>query len=145
MSAANQASNPRKGSAFVSEPANDYRECTHTHKLRNPCPLDAVIAWCAKHEVVEPRIEEWRMVPTKEQRMGEINALTHSRGIPRITNGIMCWIEREDGTLYRGHWAWFVHDATEPQATRLSGTKATITKNRKVSALQRFMLELENA
>jgi len=47
-------------------------------------------------------------------RYGEIRALPGSRGVCRISNGVDVWIEKEDGTLYLGHVAWFKGDRTMP-------------------------------
>ena len=61
---------------------------------------------------INPRdLPNWRM--TKEQT-GEIEGLPGSRGTLIITNGVMCYIELANGTLFHGHLAWFKPDKKEP-------------------------------
>jgi len=73
----------------------------------------ALVAFMRKHSITIPQSEfdQWRMVPLCEQRTGSINALPDMRGMLRATNGILCFLERSDGTLIEGHLEFFVPDA----------------------------------
>lgn len=56
----------------------------------------------------------WRLCePTK----GQINGLPGSRGTLVATDGLTALIIGEDGSLYFGHYDWFVEDKEEKKAT----------------------------
>lgn len=59
------------------------------------------------HGMPIPKSGDWRIV---DRELGEVNGLPQSRGHVVITNGIMCYIELSDGTLYEGHFTAWVPD-----------------------------------
>ena len=76
---------------------------THTSQAIS----DVVLMFCSKHKIILGRGEWW--YPCSDQRLGQIAGLPQSAGKVVITNGIMCYIERADGTIYEGHiGAWEV-------------------------------------
>lgn len=52
-----------------------------------------------------PRNEHWRLTP---RVVGEIHALPGSNGILTATNGILCYIERAENSLFLGHIDHFI-------------------------------------
>ena len=78
-----------------------------------------VCEFFTKHTMPIPRLGDWRYV-TPEQ--GEVNGLPESRGKVVVSDGIICFIERLDGTVYRGHYTAWVADkeVASPSAKRKS-------------------------
>lgn len=73
--------------------------------------------WVMMHPDVHiDRKSTWRWVNKETETPGMINALERFRGIPRITNGILVYCERGDGSVFKGHLDWFVKDEKERQA-----------------------------
>lgn len=61
----------------------------------------------AKHLVLDKRCLWWWI---RDQHEGEIQGLPGIRGTERITNGIIVYIEKGDGTVVQGHREWFKKD-----------------------------------
>lgn len=88
-----------------------------------------VIDFCHKHRLVLDWRTQWRWVEDGECA-GQINGLgDHFKGVAKITNGILCWLERADGVAVEGHFDWFV------KAKKVNGGK------RLPSAFTRYLLE----
>lgn len=62
---------------------------------------------------------DWRLT---EYQTGEIKGIPTSRGWLTATNGIECFIKRDDGSLFRGHLDWFMADK-EPSTSRQAGQR----------------------
>jgi hypothetical protein len=62
------------------------------------------------HGLCWPTKEEWRLLKPK---LGSIEALPRTRGVVVATNGILCYIELENGTLFLGHLEHFNIEKTE--------------------------------
>jgi hypothetical protein len=80
--------------------------------------------------------DNWRMVPTQDQRTGEINGIPESRGILRATNGIECYIEREGKFPFLGHVQHWKADAMESMG------RVFVTAGTRKSALKRDLAAL---
>lgn len=74
------------------------------------------------YEMPIPKSGDWRLV---DPHMGEVNGLPQSRGHVVVTNGIMCYIELSDGTLYEGHFTAWVPDKMPPKASSSAKRKTT--------------------
>lgn len=69
-------------------------------------------SFCREYNLPLTRKGEWRAVKAIR---GEINGLPGSRGVIRATDGIECYIVREDNTLFHGHVASFIPDEDESE------------------------------
>lgn len=72
----------------------------------------AVVDFAQKHHLILPQGEFWYTMNHKG-RTAWIDGLEQSvrcHGIPRITNGITCYIELGDGSLVLGHRDWLKYD-----------------------------------
>jgi hypothetical protein len=75
----------------------------------------AVATFMARHRLTLPYRENWYIIHPMRQKVGQVNALNNLRGIPRITNGIMLYIEKASGEVVEVHRDWFVYDDPEIQ------------------------------
>ena len=67
----------------------------------------------AEHGITFPNKEEWRLT---DRIVGEIHALPSSYGILTATNGMLCYIEQENGKMFGpAHIAFFVARKPEQQ------------------------------
>lgn len=75
----------------------------------------SVILFCDRHRITLSNKEHW--YPVLRQLPGHVNALDtpNLRGVPRITNGVMMYIERSDEQVVMVHREWFVYDDPEVQ------------------------------
>ncbi len=88
-----------------------------------------VIDWCHQHHVLLTKNSKkfpWRWIDSDEIP-GMINGFPTCRGIPRITNGILVYLERGDGSTFLGHMDWFMPD----MITKATSTKTQKTKNKR--------------
>lgn len=72
----------------------------------------AVVDFCNKHKLTLPKNEYWYCI-NGQGRTATIQGLEKSvkaHGIPRITNGVVVWMELGDGTLFLGHRDWLKYD-----------------------------------
>ncbi len=76
----------------------------------------AVVDWAHSKHLTLPHNQNWWWC-NPDNRTGRILGFDgnpehpdQSFGIPRITNGIDVWIERMDGTLFKGHRDWLKLD-----------------------------------
>lgn len=74
----------------------------------------------SQHGIVRKDAHHWRIVVN--QPSGEINGLPTSRGVARVTNGILVIIEQPNGELFEGHLDFFIKDE-KPRAPRSGGQK----------------------
>ncbi len=79
--------------------------------------------FCSCHAMPIPKLGDWRLV---EQEVGQINGLPQSRGTVIVTDGIMCMIERLDGSLYVGHYTAWVAD---PKESATGGSRVRTSKS----------------
>jgi len=75
----------------------------------------SVLAFFRHYRMPIPKSGEWRLA---EPKLGEIVGVPNSRGKLIATNGIECFIVREDDSLFRGHLDWFKADKQEKQLSR---------------------------
>lgn len=67
-----------------------------------------VLLFFSKHDMPVPKTDTfWRMT---DRVLGEISGVPSSRGLIQVTDGMVCWIERSDESLFRGHASWFEPD-----------------------------------
>lgn len=94
-----------------------------------------VVEFANKHKILLNPKEMWWMLE-QGMRTGYIHGLENSRGIPKITNGIDVWIERADGTIFKGHRDWLKWDRKprEPRETSATGTSASVAASHRVAA-----------
>lgn len=72
----------------------------------------AVVDFCNKHRIILPKNEYWYCI-NGQGRTAWIQGLEASKrahGIPRITNGIVVWMELGNGELFLGHRDWLKYD-----------------------------------
>lgn len=100
-----------------------------------PPPFASLAAFLAAYSLPGKRYGDWRL---SDYVLGHINGLPASRGRMVATNGIMCFIIREDRTLYEGHVQHWVHENNVEDNER---SDAPISL-RKRSALEALMREL---
>jgi len=68
-----------------------------------------VVDWANEHKILlDKGVFWWWLNP--DEKTAKINGLDNSQGIPRITNGIDVWIERGDGSVFKGHRDWLKYD-----------------------------------
>lgn len=72
------------------------------------CSGQNVVDFCEAHKLVLDKHNYWWWLAT--QPIGHIRGLDKSQGKAVITNGIDVWIERADGSLFKGHLDWFIKD-----------------------------------
>jgi hypothetical protein len=70
--------------------------------------------FCGHHRMPIPKLGDWRLV---DQEQGQVNGLPQSAGRVIATDGVMCFIERVDGSLYFGHYTAWVADRAERGST----------------------------
>jgi hypothetical protein len=99
----------------------------------------AVVTFMARHRLTLPHREDWYIIHPMRQRPGQVNALGNLRGIPRITNGIMLYIEKASGEVVEVHRDWFVYDDVEVQAVHES--KSGERGSKRVSKLLEDLLK----
>lgn len=81
----------------------------------------------------------WRLT---KPFVGQISGLNNSYGTLTATNGIDCYIERADGTLFMGHMDWFVKDPAHRQPQSSPQEYVAKKAQRKSAAeLERLMEE----
>lgn len=74
-----------------------------------------LIEFCAKHRVVLPQSEIWWYV--RDEVEGHVKGIYTEegkeviRGVMRITNGLIAWVEKRDGTLVQVHKEWWKNDS----------------------------------
>lgn len=102
----------------------------------------SLIDFMRQHAVQIPQSEFdlWRMLPLREQLVGEINALPESRGTVRATNGILCYIEQAQGLYGPAHYEFFVPD--EVQAVRITHKGTPRKENKENDALAGLLASL---
>jgi len=86
-----------------------------SHEEQTWASSQAVVDWCHKQQLTLDKHSYWWTLPSEPT--GHIRGLDNSHGTARITNGIDVWIERADGSLFKGHLAWFIKDK-KPRAQR---------------------------
>lgn len=86
-----------------------------------------VVDWCHKHKITLPKKELWWWLDKGDTNTGYIKGLLMSRGYPRITNGIDVWIERPDGTLFKGHKDWLKWDRRPSDKPAAAPRKPKVT------------------
>lgn len=80
-----------------------------------------VLLFFSKHDMPVPKTDTfWR---TTDAVLGEISGVPTSRGVIRVTDGMVCWIERSNGSLFRGHASWFMPDDEEVDVEELLAPK----------------------
>lgn len=73
--------------------------------------IDYILSvFCTKYNLPLTRKGDWRAT---EQKVGEIQGLPNSRGRIACTNGIDCYIIREDESIFHGHIAHFILEEVE--------------------------------
>lgn len=82
---------------------------------------DPVVAWATEHGVLIDDTGAWYMV--KDQSTGHVNGMPHTRGIRRITNGIMVYIETSSGEAIKGHMDSWVPDPKVPAIVRTNALR----------------------
>lgn len=100
-----------------------------------PQPFSSLAAFLAAYNLPGKRYGQWRLT---DYVLGHVNGLPASRGRMVATNGIMCFIIREDRTLYEGHVQHWVHENNVEDRERSD----TPLSQRKQSALEALMREL---
>src|SRR5690349_3696963 len=72
----------------------------------------AVVDFCNKHHIILPKNEYWYCINSKERTATIIGLETSikAHGIPRITNGVVVWMELGNGELFLGHRDWLKYD-----------------------------------
>jgi hypothetical protein len=99
-----------------------------------------VYQFFAAHSITVPASEDWRLT---DRLVGHINALTESHGFLVATNGILCYIEREDGSLYGpGHIAWFLTNKNERVEVDKETKKIRVAAQPRESKLKAMVLDL---
>lgn len=90
-----------------------------------------IVDWCHKHHILLRGKHPWRWIDSDEVG-GMIWALPTLRGIPRVTNGILVYCERPDGTVFQGHMDWFIKDLipTEKKQTKTNNNKPKKTEKK---------------
>lgn len=74
----------------------------------------ALIDFCAKHNLTLPKNEIWWYI--RDQTEGHVKGIYTEegkdviRGVMRITNGLIAWVEKRDGTLVQVHNEWWQKD-----------------------------------
>lgn len=74
-----------------------------------------LINFCARHGIVLPQGEIWWYL--RDQVEGHVMGIYTEegkeviRGIMRITNGLLGWVEKKDGTLIQVHREWWKRDS----------------------------------
>lgn len=68
-----------------------------------------VIDFVNQKHIMLNRKTVWRWIDADEIP-GMIWALPTLRGIPRITDGMIVYCEKPDGTVFQGHLDWFIKD-----------------------------------
>lgn len=73
----------------------------------------SLLHFMEEHSLTLPTKEEWRLT---ERILGEVNGIPTSYGILTATNGILCYIEQADGSLFGpAHIAFFIARRSEQQ------------------------------
>lgn len=82
--------------------------------------VDKTLTGSKLERAIKARELALRRIPEARIRTGYIQGLeAETRGYPRITNGIDVWIERHDGTLFKGHRQWLVWDKRARDLSKL--------------------------
>jgi hypothetical protein len=91
----------------VKVPERDIRTCFSGLGTRQ-----AVIDFCALHHITLPKNEYWYCINANGRTawIEGLEASKRAHGIPRITNGVVVWMELADGTLFLGHRDWLKYD-----------------------------------
>lgn len=84
------------------------------HHLRQYNNHTALIDFCAKHNLTLPQNEIWWYI--RDQTEGHVKGIYTEkgkdviRGVMRITNGLIAWVEKRDGSLVQVHNEWWQKD-----------------------------------
>jgi hypothetical protein len=72
----------------------------------------AVVDFCNKHNITLPKDEYWYCINAngRTARIQGLESSVKAHGIPRITNGIVVWMELGNGELFLGHRDWLKYD-----------------------------------
>ena len=75
-------------------------------------PYKSVSSFFAEHDIPRDRktADSWRLT---DYLLGEIQGVPGSRGRVAVTDGVMCYIVRENQSLFYGHFEWFEEDDDE--------------------------------
>ncbi len=75
--------------------------------------IESLYSLMRQHGVTIHNAHQWR--PTL-RTLGQIHELPTTRGWLIATDGILCLIDREDGSIpFLGHFQWFVADKQETE------------------------------
>ena len=80
------------------------QQATADRELADWHRLSAMVAFANEHKLLLSANTNWRMLPSEDQKPGQIHALPGSHGIVRATNGVYCLIEQPGkAELFLGH------------------------------------------
>jgi len=106
---------------------------------------EALYKFLAKHKLVLPH-SDYPWYSCADQEFGTIPGLEKWRGRPRISNGVLVYIEREDGEILLGHMQYFrsetnlepvagLEDVPNPRRKRAVTTKKATDLRRAVNKI----------
>lgn len=114
--------------------------------IRQFANCQRVVDFCHKHNLVLDKSSFWWWL--SDDRPGRLLGIEQSngeaviRGIPRITNGITQWVERDNGELilvHRDHWKKDRKPSSTPAKAKKPTDKPTKPVKRNL-ALEEFLL-----
>ena len=88
--------------------------------LKLQSKLDAMVGYLNAAKIDIRNLPDWRWL---DGINGEVNGLPTSRGRAMMTDGVIVLIERDDGTVLRAHYQWFIEDSILSEASNPSPHK----------------------
>ena len=116
--------------AVLMEMLQDAQATDRAYRDDKRCLIDFMKAKAIM--IPTDEFDAWRMLPVREQTAGEVIGLPLSRGILRATNGVLCYIERADGSVIMNHIQHWKADVSFSTTHMLIGAKAARAERQRV-------------